>query len=136
MENLLLTGTASIAGTGNTLNNKLTGNAGANTLTGGAGNDVIDGLAGADKLVGGIGDDTYIMGRGSAADVIVDTDSTSGNTDVLSFLSGVAADQLWFRHVGKNLEVSIIGTSDSATISNWSVYYTHLRAHETVLDIV
>ena len=28
-------------------------------------------------------------------------------------------DQLWFRHVGNNLEVSIIGTSDKATLTNW-----------------
>jgi hypothetical protein len=28
-------------------------------------------------------------------------------------------DQLWFRQVGSDLEVSIIGTSDRVTISNW-----------------
>ncbi len=39
VENLTLTGTTLINGTGNTLNNVLTGNSAANTLTGGAGND-------------------------------------------------------------------------------------------------
>jgi hypothetical protein len=38
---------------------------------------------------------------------------------VLSFLSGVARDQVWFTHVGNNLQVSLIGTSTSVTISNW-----------------
>ena len=40
VENLVLTGTASINGGGNALANTLTGNAGANTLTGKAGDDV------------------------------------------------------------------------------------------------
>jgi Ca2+-binding RTX toxin-like protein len=39
IENLTLTGSAAISGTGNALDNILTGNSGANTLTGGAGND-------------------------------------------------------------------------------------------------
>ena len=39
MENLTLTGTTAINGTGNALDNILTGNSAANVLTGGAGND-------------------------------------------------------------------------------------------------
>jgi hypothetical protein len=31
----------------------------------------------------------------------------------------VAVDQLWFRRVSNNLEVSIIGTGDRASITNW-----------------
>ncbi|WP_211211184.1 M10 family metallopeptidase C-terminal domain-containing protein [Asticcacaulis biprosthecium] len=38
-ENLTLTGTAAISGTGNAMNNVLTGNGGANVLSGGLGND-------------------------------------------------------------------------------------------------
>ena len=38
---------------------------------------------------------------------------------MLQFAAGVAADQLWFRRVGANLEVSIIGSGDSCTISQW-----------------
>lgn len=61
VENLTLTGTAVINGTGNTLNNVLTGNGANNTLTGGAGNDTLDGGAGNDTMVGGVGDDTYVV---------------------------------------------------------------------------
>jgi Ca2+-binding RTX toxin-like protein len=43
LENLALTGSSAINGTGNTLANVLTGNTGNNTLTGNAGNDTLDG---------------------------------------------------------------------------------------------
>jgi trimeric autotransporter adhesin len=61
LENLTLTGTAAINGTGNALNNALTGNAAANVLSGGAGNDTLNGGAGADTLIGGLGNDTYTV---------------------------------------------------------------------------
>ena len=61
VENLTLTGTSAINGTGNTLDNVLIGNSAVNTLTGGVGNDRIDGKGGADKMLGGAGNDTYIV---------------------------------------------------------------------------
>jgi len=35
------------------------------------------------------------------------------------FDSGIATDQLWFSHVSNNLEVSVIGTSDKFSLTNW-----------------
>ena len=61
VENLTLTGTLAINGTGNALDNVLTGNAAINTLTGSLGNDTLNGVAGADTLIGGLGDDTYVV---------------------------------------------------------------------------
>jgi Ca2+-binding RTX toxin-like protein len=119
VENLTLTGTNAINGTGNGLANVLTGNSANNTLSGGAGNDTLDGAAGADTLAGGTGNDTYVLGRGYGAETVQENDKTTGNTDVMQFLVGVAIDQLWFRKVSNNLEVSIIGTTDKATITNW-----------------
>ena len=52
VENLTLTGTAAINGTGNSLANVLHGNTAANILNGGSG---------ADKMYGGAGDDTYVV---------------------------------------------------------------------------
>ncbi|MCB4821290.1 family 16 glycosylhydrolase [Roseicella aerolata] len=72
LENLRLTGTAPIAGTGNELDNRIIGNAAANTLDGGAGNDWLDGGAGADWLIGGTGDDTFAFAPGCGADTVAD----------------------------------------------------------------
>ncbi len=59
VENLELTGTAALNGTGNGLNNLITGNTAINSLSGGDGNDTLDGGAGADAMSGGIGNDVY-----------------------------------------------------------------------------
>lgn len=64
VEDLVLTGTAAIAGTGNGLDNRITGNAGNNRLDGGKGNDLLDGGAGSDTLFGGEGRDILIGGAG------------------------------------------------------------------------
>jgi hypothetical protein len=37
------------------------------------------------------------------------------------FLTGVNNDQLWFEQVGNDLKVSVLGTQDSMTITNWYV---------------
>ncbi|WP_200946868.1 cysteine peptidase family C39 domain-containing protein [Methylibium sp. Root1272] len=62
---------------------------------------------------------TYVLGRGYGADTLQENDTTAGNTDVLQFLSGVSTEQIWLRKVSNSLEVSIIGTSDKATLTNW-----------------
>ena len=110
VENLTLTGTAVINGMGNALNNVLVGNAAANILVGGAGDD---------KLIGGAGNDTFVLGRGYGNDTIQEDDATTGNSDTALLEPGVAKDQLWFRKMNNNLEVSIIGTTDRFTVSNW-----------------
>ena len=55
----------------------------------------------------------------SGQDTLSDYDATPGNTDVLTFGSNVSMDQLWFRHIGNTLEVSILGTDDKLTLNNW-----------------
>ncbi|WP_425504959.1 DUF4214 domain-containing protein [Rhizobium indicum] len=79
VENLIYTGAAAFAGTGNGLDNMITGGAGADTLTGGAGNDTLDGGVGADKLIGGTGDDTYVVDN--ASDVV--TENAGEGTDTI-----------------------------------------------------
>lgn len=84
VENLTLTGTTDINGTGNNLANVLTGNTGANSLVGSAGADTLDGGGGADTLDGGEGGDTYIVKTGYASLIINDTGVDSGTDTVQS----------------------------------------------------
>ena len=77
VENLTLTGSSGIAGTGNELDNVLTGNSGANTLTGSDGNDTLNGGAGSDTLRGGQGNDTYVVAQ--TGDVV--TENAGEGTD-------------------------------------------------------
>jgi Ca2+-binding RTX toxin-like protein len=108
-----------INGTGNDLDNVLIGNARSNVLAGGAGHDTLDGGEGDDRLVGGKGNDSYMLASGYGKDAIIEDDGTLGNKDVALFGAGVAADQLWFRKQGNDLEVAIIGTSDRFEIRDW-----------------
>lgn len=65
LEELLLTGSAAVAGTGNGLGNVLRGNAAANTLDGLNGADELHGEGGDDSLDGGTGDDRLFGGAGN-----------------------------------------------------------------------
>ncbi len=97
----------------------LTGSGFNDTLTGSAAASVLDGGAGNDALIGGAGNDTYRLGRGAGSDTVTENDTTGGNVDVAQFGADIATDQLWFRQVGNNLEVSVIGASDKFTLNNW-----------------
>ena len=86
VENLTLTGSSALNGTGNTLANVIDGNAAANVLNGGAGNDVLTGGGGNDTLVGGLGSDFFVF--------IVAANATSNRDTVADFQSGLDKIQL------------------------------------------
>ena len=88
VENLTLTGSRSIDGTGNALANLIIGNAAANR---------IDGGAGADTMRGGLGNDTYVVNI--AGDVVLDT----GGVDTVESMIGYTLD-------GSIENLTLIGT--------------------------
>ena len=83
IEKLILTGTSSVNGTGNGLNNTLTGNSGGNTLFGLDGDDVITGGGDGDLLTGGAGHDQFVYAA------LTDSGSTKPTRDqITDFVQG------------------------------------------------
>ena len=104
--------------TGTTKADALTGKDGNDTLNGLAGNDTLAGGKGNDSLIGGKGNDTYLFNRGEGQDVIVDSDSTWFNSDLLK-VGGATSKQLWLSKSGSNLDIKILGTTDKVTVQDW-----------------
>ncbi len=114
----------SLSGAGG--NDRLDGRAGNDWMDGGIGNDTLTGGQGNDTLQGGLGSDLYLFNRGDGADTWKENDATLGNLDIARFGAGIAHDQIWFRHVGNDLEARVIGTTDKALIKDW---YTSSANH-------
>lgn len=124
VENLTLTGSAALTGTGNDLDNTLFGNSGANILIGGAGNDYLNGGPGNDTMLGGIGNDTYVVNV--ATDVIIENENEGIDT-VIASVTWTLGDNLENLHLnagagaingfGNNLNNIIIGNSALNTLS-------------------
>ncbi len=92
LENLTLTGTSAINGTGNGLNNTIIGNTAVNVLSGGSGNDTLDGGDGVDTMTGGTGTDLFMFHAATAfhnADAITDFSTSEGDKiNIADLLSG------------------------------------------------
>ncbi|MFC5460638.1 beta strand repeat-containing protein [Massilia niabensis] len=117
VENLVLTGSANITGSGNALDNALTGNSGDNQLSGMDGNDLLAGGTGNDELLGGAGDDTYVFGAGDGHERIIDAQGKG----TLSIRGGLSVNDLHAEQAGNDLVLTIVATGDSVVLVDWLV---------------
>ncbi|OAM52090.1 hypothetical protein A7981_00960 [Methylovorus sp. MM2] len=106
LENLTLTGIATINGMGNALNNNLIGNMSRNQLKGDIGNDTLDGGIGIDTLSGGAGNDTYIVD--SVSDVVLETNTAGNDAGGVDLVQSTAATYILSEHI-ENL--TLLGTA-------------------------
>lgn len=97
-------------------NDELYGEAGDDTLYGNDGNDILDGGTGNDQLNGGNGEDTYIFAKGYAQDTI----NEWGSDHSIVMLTDISSDEIAVSNQwGSNLLISVNGTDDVLTISNF-----------------
>ena len=124
IENLVLMGESGAIGYGNMGNNRITGSASG---------DMMDGGAGADTLEGCSGEDFYVFGGDFGADTVIESD-VSQDIDIVG-LSDVTPDQLWFSHVDgtDDLLLSVIGTGNQVTLSDWYAGSSHTLEYFQVL---
>lgn len=116
LENLFLTGSADIDGTGNDLDNYIAGNGGANRIDGGGGNDTMVAGGGNDLLIGGTGDDKYVFDVNSGSDVI---DNADGGFDGVFFNGGITRERLSFGRDGDDLLIFVdAGTTPAVRVTN------------------
>jgi Ca2+-binding RTX toxin-like protein len=87
-------------------------------IYGGAGDDVFYGSEGRDYLSGDAGNDTYVFGAGIGSDTVSNYDTEATSVDSARF-EDVSMEDLWFSRSGNNLQITVVGTEDQVTISNW-----------------
>lgn len=156
VENLSLTGSRTISGSGNALNNTLVGNSGANILRGLEGDDALDGGAGVDTLYGGQGadtlragtqggqlfgeegGDTYIYFAGDGEVLIDDAPQTGGQggltPNVLVFGEGIRLEDVRFEESAGDLLITFVGQPEDRVILRG---YSSQRATQTnSVDII
>jgi Ca2+-binding RTX toxin-like protein len=131
LENLALTGSAAINGTGNALSNTLTGNDCANILTGGIGNDQLIGGNGIDLFIGGKGKDVHLLAESVAAtdtvriapgDSLIDSfDVASGFKLGFGATTKVGVDKLDLASNHIAINVAAVNGIDSGIIHSHSI---------------
>lgn len=118
VENLTLTGTAAINGTGNELNNSITGNAANNILDGGTGSDI---------LIGGSGADLFRLSSPlSATDIDMVSDFSSG-TDKIGLSTTIFTKLLNDTDLSDNIVVSAMGNS-ALDANDYLIYNSTTKA--------
>jgi hypothetical protein len=128
VENLVLTGSAAIDGTGNGLVNTINGNSAANSISGGAGADYIVAASGADTVSGGNGADSIFGGNGN------DPLNGNGGDDRITSGGGIdtltgagANDTFVFNALGE----SGVGAGNRTIITDFST----ISGNDDIIDV-
>lgn len=74
--------------------------------------------------VGHTGADTYFLGSGFGQDILFDHDTAAAVTDEVHF-GATSYNHLWFKQVGSNLEVSVVGSASTLTVQGWFLGADH-----------
>jgi Ca2+-binding RTX toxin-like protein len=106
VENLTLSGSSAINGTGNDAANVIIGNSGSNVIRGAGGDDLIDGGLGSDTMYGGTGDDSYRVN--SLGDKVMEN-AGEGTDTVMVTVSG--------HTLSANVEIGVVGTTSGLTLN-------------------
>lgn len=114
LDNLELTGSASINGTGNAGDNEIAGNSGNNILDGGDGNDALSGEEGADVLIGGNGDDYFIVD--DVNDVVVELGG-EGIDSIQTSISYTLAENVELLFAGGTDAIDLTGNTENNGLS-------------------
>ncbi|MBD2196852.1 hypothetical protein H6G08_13345 [Calothrix anomala FACHB-343] len=123
IENLTLTGTTAINGTGNAANNVISGNSGNNSLNGGAGNDRLTGGSEKDTLTGGLGADRFDY-RNLADSVLVNFDViTDFNANAGNDLFLVSTVRAGFLNAGSVATLDKVGIEAKLTTANFAANF-------------
>jgi Ca2+-binding RTX toxin-like protein len=120
IENLNLSGTLNIDGSGNTLANIINGNTGQNHLRGFEGADTLNGGTGADTLQGGTASDRLNPGSDTFEDLIrfsAAADSTGSLRDIVTGMDLNNEDRFDFPAIPTSLAFVNAGTLNLATIN-------------------
>ncbi|WP_338844466.1 calcium-binding protein [Massilia sp. W12] len=103
---------------------ELFGGNGADQLNGEAGNDRLIGGAGNDSMSGGAGNDWYLFAPGFGHDVISESNKFGADLNLLQ-INCVDQYQLWLKKAGNDLQISLLESGESVTISNWYLGAEH-----------
>ena len=118
---------------GDSGNDTLSGGAGDDILlSGGAGNDYLIGGAGNDHLEGGTGSDTYIFSGDFGQDTVYEAPDRAEEDELV--FSGHSLNDLWFKEVGSDLVISVIGTDNKVTIENYARFNVNSDAAAAAIE--
>ncbi|TXI20605.1 MAG: protease [Nitrosomonas sp.] len=123
VENLILTGTSAINGTGNGLANNITGNNSGNQLNSLSGNDRLTGKGGKDTLTGGPGADKFVF------DTVIGASNIDTITDFISGTDKILLDDDIFTELG------ITGTTAGVALTA-NKFHTGAFAQDTLDRII